>query len=188
MRYYKSGNTLIATVGVLDFPEITKEEYEVELATANERMKKQASAFELIRPRTINEGMLELNRSILAEKLADSEDKTLAIACMAFFAPWTPGKYAVGDIRTDPETGYPRECMTAHDSTVNTDWTIKTAAIWKPYHSRKKEYALPWEAPTGAHDIYEAGEYMIWTDYKVYRCKMDTNFSPADYAAAWQKV
>ena len=119
---------------------------------------------ELTRPRTVEEGLLELNRSILAEKLADSEDKTLAIACMAFFEPWTPGKYAVGDIRTDPATGYPRECMTAHDSTVNTDWTITTATIWKPYHSRKKEYALPWEAPTGAHDIYKAWEYMISTD------------------------
>ena len=141
-----------------------------------------------IRPRTIDEGMLELNRAILADKLADTEDKTLAIACMAFFEPWTPGKYSVGDIRTNPETGYPRECILAHDSTVNPDWTIATASLWKPYHSRKKEYALPWETPTGAHDIYKAGEYMIWTDYNVYRCKMDTNFSPAEYATAWQKV
>ena len=141
-----------------------------------------------IRPRTMEEGMLELNRAILTEKLAQTDDKTLAIACMAFFAPWTPGKYAAGDIRTDPETGYPRECITAHDSTVNTDWTIATASIWKPYHSRKREYALPWEVPTGAHDIYKAGEYMIWTDYEVYLCKMDTNFSPADYAGAWEKV
>ena len=140
-----------------------------------------------IRPRTMEEGMLELNRAILAEKLAQTDDKTLAIACMAFFEPWTPGKYAVGDIRTDPATGYPRECMLDHDSTVNTDWTIATASIWKPYHSRKREYALPWEAPTGAHDIYKAGEYMIWTDYAVYLCKMDTNFSPADYAGAWKK-
>ena len=58
--------------------------------------------------------------------------------------------------------------------------------LWKPYHSRKKEYALPWEVPTGAHDIYKAGEYMIWTDYSVYRCKADTNFSPADCPDAWE--
>ena len=143
---------------------------------------------ELTRPRTIEEGFLELNRAVLAEKLAGSEDKTLAIACMAFFEPWTPGAYAAGDIRTNPETGYPRECILAHDSRVNTDWTITTATLWKPYHSRKKEYALPWEAPTGAHDLYKAGEYMVWTDYSIYRCVSDTSFSPADYPAGWQSV
>ena len=143
---------------------------------------------ELTRPRTLEEGILELNRSILADKLAQTEDKTLAIACMAFFEPWKPGAYAIGDIRTDPETGYPRECITAHDSTVNTDWTIKTASIWKPYHSRKKEYALPWEQPTGAHDIYKAGEYMVWTDFGIYHCLIDTNFGPSEYAWAWELV
>lgn len=127
-------------------------------------------------------------RKLLTSFATESDDKTLAIACRAFFEPWTPSVYAVGDIRTNPETGYPRECMTAHDSTVNTDWTIQTASIWKPYHSRKKEYALPWEQPTGAHDMYKTGEYMVWTDFEVYRCKMDTNFSPEEYADAWEKV
>ena len=166
-----------------EYIELTAEEI-----TAMQAESKEAEHMERIRPRTIEEGMLELNRSILAEKLSTTEDKTLAIACMAFFEPWTPNQYAVGDIRTDPVTGYPRECMVTHDSTVNTDWTIKTASIWKPYHSRNKVYALPWEQPTGAHDIYKAGEYMIWTDYAVYRCKMDTNYSPVDYAQAWEKV
>ena len=149
---------------------------------------KEAEYQNAIRPRTVEEGMLELNRAILAEKLAQTDDKTLAIACMAFFAPWTPGVYEAGDIRTDPKTGYPRECMTPHDSTVNTDWTIATASIWKPYHSRKREYALPGEAPTGAHDIYKAGEYMVWTDYGIYKCVADTNFNPVDYPSAWEQV
>ena len=140
---------------------------------------------ELTRPRTIEEGTLELNRAILAEKLADNEDKTLAIACMAFFQPWTKGAYEVGDIRTDPATGYPYECILAHDSTVNTDWTISVRTLWKPYHSRKKEYALPY---TDAYDVYKAGEYMIWTDYNVYKCLQDTNYSPAEYPQAWEMV
>ena len=140
-----------------------------------------------IRPRTVEEGMLELNHAILAQNLADTGDKTLAIACMVFFEPWKPGVYAAGDIRTNPETGYPRECMLDHDSTVNTDWTITTATLWKPYHSRKKEYALPWETPTGVHDMYKAGEYMVWTDYGIYKCLTDTNFNPVDYPSAWEK-
>ena len=127
-------------------------------------------------------------RNLLTAFAAESGDKTLAIACRAFFAHWTPGVYAAGDIRTNPETGDPRECILAHDSRTNPDWTIATAALWKPYHSRKKEYALPWEQPTGAHDLYKSGEYMVWTDGKIYCCNSDTNFSPADYPEGWKQV
>ena len=125
-------------------------------------------------------------RKLLTELATESEDKTLAIACKDFFPPWAPGAYSVGDIRTNPETGCPAECILAHDSTVNTDWTITTATLWKPYHSRKKAYALPWQHSAGAHDIYKTGEFMIWTDCRIYRCKSDTQFSPAEYSAAWE--
>lgn len=89
-------------------------------------------------------------------------------------------------MRLHPETGSPKECMTAYDGTVQQDWTIDTATLWKPWHSRKKEYALPWEQPTGAHDMYKAGEYMIWTDGNTYQCTQDTNFSPEEYPQAWE--
>lgn len=157
---------------------------EAELAAIAEAQVK-AELAERTRPRTVEEGLIALNRAILAEKLAATEDKTLAIACMALFEPWAPGKYEVGDIRTNPTTGYPRECRIAHDSTVNTDWTIDVPTVWKAYHSRSKEYALPFEV-SGGHDIYRSGEYMVWTDGKVYLCKSDTTYSPADYAAAWE--
>lgn len=42
--------------------------------------------------------------------------------------------------------------------------------------------------PTWAHNVYRTGEYMIWTDYKAYGCKMDTNFSPVDYPGALEIV
>ena len=127
-------------------------------------------------------------RNLLKDFAMEAEDKTLAIACKAYFAPWTPGTYSVSDIRTDPATGYPRECILAHDSRVNADWTINTATLWKPYHSRKKEYALPWEAPTAAHDLYPAGEYMVWTDHRIYKCVTDTGFGPVDAPNAWEQV
>lgn len=142
---------------------------------------------ERTRPRTVEESLIALNRSVLIDKVSASEDKTLAIACMALFEPWTPGAYEIGDVRTDPKTGYPKECMIVHDSRVNADWTISVASVWRPYHSRTAENALPWEAPTGAHDIYKAGEYMVWTDYGIYKCLTDTNFNPVDYPSAWEK-
>ena len=140
------------------------------------------------RSKTFEEGSLELQKTILLQQLENNEDKTLAVACMAFFETWTNGIYNAGDIRTSPITGYPYECILAHDSVVNKEWTIDVRTLWKPYHSMRKEYALPWEQPTGQHDMYKTGEFMIWSDNEIYRCKVDTNFSPEEYPNAWEDV
>ena len=131
----------------------------------------------------------EIQTQAVIEKIKSSEDKTLGIQCMALFPVYVQDKqHDAGEVATHPETGCPYECMTAYDGTVQQGWTIDNRTLWKPWHSRKKEYALPWEQPTGAHDMYKAGEYMIWTDNKVYMCKQDTNFSPEEYPQAWEKV
>ena len=129
----------------------------------------------------------ELQRQAVLKQVAESEDKTLGIAYMALFPVYAQEKqHEVGEIATHPDTGYPRECMHAYDGSVQIDWTIDTPSVWKPWHSRKPEYALPWEQPTGAHDMYKAGEYMIWTDGTVKKCLRDTNFSPAEYPQDWE--
>lgn len=131
----------------------------------------------------------EIQTQAVLEKVAESEDKTLGIQCMALFSTYVQNKqHEVGEVATRPETGYPYECMTAYDGNVQQDWTIDNRTLWKPWHSRKKEYALPWEAPTGAHDMYKTGEYMIWTDGNTYKCIQDTNFSPEEYAQAWKNA
>ena len=128
-----------------------------------------------------------IQKETVLKQISESEDKTLGIQCMALFEPWTKGNYKVGDVRKDPKTGYPYECITQHDSVSNPDWTIDNRTLWKPWHSKSPEYALPYEAPTGAHDIYKVGEYMIYTDKNIYKCIQDTNFSPTDYPQAWEK-
>lgn len=129
----------------------------------------------------------EIQTQAVIEKIKSSEDKTLGIQCMALFSVYVQNKqHEVGEVATHPETGYPYECMTSYDGTVQQDWTIDNRTLWKPWHSRKKEYALPWEQPTGAHDMYKAGEYMIWTDGTVKKCVQDTNFSPEEYPQAWE--
>ena len=148
---------------------------------------KEALYQEHIKPRTIDEAIIVLAKTIVTAKVAESDDKTLGVQCMSLFEPWTKGNYKVGDVRTDPKTGYPYECITQHDSISNPDWTIDNRTLWKPWHSRSLEYALPWEAPTGAHDMYKNGEYMIYTDKNIYKCIQDTNFSPTDYPQAWKK-
>lgn len=131
----------------------------------------------------------EIQTQAVLAQIAESEDKTLGIQCMALFPIWARGNYVEGDVRTDPDTGYPYECIVAHDSITNTgdDWTIKNRALWSAWHSRKKEYALPWEKPeTGTSGIYHVGEYMIWTDGTVKKCLRDTNFSPEEYPTDWE--
>lgn len=128
----------------------------------------------------------KLQREAVINQIKENDDKTLGIQCTALFDVWVRGDYKVGDVRTKPETGYPYECIQAHDSTVNTDWDISVRTLWKPWHSTSPDYALPYEAPTGAHDMYKAGEYMIYTDKIIYECIKDTNFSPTDYPQAWK--
>lgn len=99
---------------------------------------------------------------------------------------WTPGNYVVGDVRV--YDGIPYKCIQAHDSTGNETWNPSVASLWIQYHGTSIESARPWVAPTGAHDMYLAGEYMIWTDESVYKCLTNTNYSPTDYPAAWEKV
>lgn len=125
-------------------------------------------------------------RKLIREVSLVLDDKTLVIATSEYCEKWAQGKYRTGDIRTS--NGVPYECILDHDSTDNPAWDISVRTLWKPYHSRKKEYALPFEAPTGSHDMYLSGEYMIWTDGNIYRCLSDTSYSPVDYPQAWEVV
>lgn len=131
----------------------------------------------------------EIQTQAVLQQIAESDDKTLGIQCMALFPVYVQNKYHdVGEVALHPETGYPRECISAYDGTVQQDWTIDNRALWKPWHSRKKEYALPWEAPTAAYDMYKSGEYMIWADGTVRRCKADTDRGPDVLPDNWETV
>lgn len=150
---------------------------EEEVAKLNEQ-NKELEYQDRTRPRTEQEGIVAICRTLAKTQVATSDDKTLGIACMALFEPWTNGKYIVGDVRTDPKTGYPYECITPHDSIANPDYTIDNRTLWTPWHSHSADYALPYEQPTGAYDMYKNGEYMIWTDKLIYKAIADTVYSP----------
>lgn len=101
--------------------------------------------------------------------------------------PWQPNTYSLGDVRVYENIPY--KCVQAHDSTGNDAWNPPaTPALWMQYHGTSVESARPWIAPTGAPDMYKAGEYMIWTDESIYKCLIDTVYSPTDYSQAWTKV
>ena len=49
----------------------------------------------------------------------------------------------------------------------------------RPLHGTSPATARPFVQPTGAHDMYHAGECAIY-NAKMYRCTADTAYSPAD--------
>lgn len=114
---------------------------------------------------------------------SESAEKMNGVAALA--RPWKPGAYEAGDVRRHGDIPY--RCVQAHESTENPDWTPDAApALWMQYHGTSRETARPWVQPTGAHDMYRAGEWMVWTDGKAYRCLSDTAYSPAEYGRAWE--
>ena len=87
------------------------------------------------------ESLIRYVRGKLMEELSTAEDKTEGIACRGLIPVYEQNHtYVAGDVRTHPVTGYPRECIMGYDGVVQPDWTIDTTTLWKPWHSRNKEY------------------------------------------------
>ena len=121
-------------------------------------------------------------RDSFVEKAVDNpaEINTHALALMR----WKPGPHTAGEVRA--HDGIPYRCAQSHDSTANPDWTPPMVpALWTQYHGTSKATARHWIKPTGAHDMYKAGEWMIWTDGLAYPCLSDTVYSPDEYPDAW---
>lgn len=115
-----------------------------------------------------------------------ADDDRLEVAVL--YASWGAGDHKAGEVYT--ANGQVWECIQDYDNAVYPDVTPDGAAwgtFHRPLHATKPELARPWVAPTGAHDIYKAGEYMT-QEGVLYKCLEDTAFSPAQYAAAWEVV
>lgn len=119
-----------------------------------------------------------------------SADDTITVA--ALYAEWTEGTYQVGDIRLAWYGGahQPWKCRQAHNTATYPDITPDGTAwrtFWIPFHGTSPETAQDWIAPSGAHDQYESGEYMIWNG-QTYKCLSATVYTPEEYAQAWERV
>lgn len=117
-------------------------------------------------------------------------DQTITVA--ALYADWTEGAYQVGDIRLAWYGGahQPWKCRQEHDTATYPDITPDGTAwrtFWIPFHGTTPETAQDWIAPSGAHDQYEAGEYMKWNG-QTYKCLSPTVYTPEEYAQAWERV
>ena len=140
-----------------------------------------------------------LASSIYVSRLA-GEGQTVAeddqrIRASGLYEDWKPGKWHVGDIcntRTDDGAiEQTWECYQGYDNATHPDIRPGSPAwftFMRPLHGKTPETARPWAKPTHSKDIYLYGECMIFVDGITYRCVAanGTDFSPAEYAPAWE--
>lgn len=134
-----------------------------------------------------NKSVAALLRAMLKTTPLSDDDTKIAVS--GLYEQWAAGKFEAGDIRNN--AGQTWECHTAHDNAVYPDITPDNpqtwANFWRPLHGTSKETARPWVKPQyGTTDMYHAGEYMVYTDGKTYKCVSDTVYSPEEYAQAWE--
>ena len=126
-----------------------------------------------------------VSRLTLTSGSIDTDDQRLRAS--GLYEDWAPGRYAAGDIRN--ANGQTWECYQAHDNATYPDITPDNAAwytFWRPLHGTSPETARPYVPVQGAHDMYRAGEYMIWTDGTTQHCTRDTAYGPDGDPAAWE--
>ena len=133
------------------------------------------------------ESVMQSVSYMASRMLPDLTDDDQRIRASGLYADWTPGSYQVGDIRNAQNQTW--ECFQAHDTTTYPDIQPGESAwytFWRPLHGKSVATARPWVAPQGAHDMYHAGECMVYTDGVTYRCLSDTVYTPEEYAQAWE--
>ena len=127
-----------------------------------------------------------VSRQTLANKAIETDDQK--IRASGLYEDWAAGNHTVGEVYN--AEGQTWECFQNYDNAVYPDIKPGEAAWFtfnRPLHGKTKETARPWVQPMGAHDMYHAGEWMIYTDGMTYLCKQDTNFSPEEYGDAWRR-
>lgn len=131
------------------------------------------------------ESAIYFSQMLANGKEVTTDDQRLRAS--GLYQDWALGSYQVGDIRNAKDQTW--ECFQAHDNATYPDINPDNAAwytFWRPLHGKSPQTARPFVPVQGAHDMYRAGEYMIWTDGTIQHCKQDTNFSPEEYPQAWE--
>lgn len=122
-------------------------------------------------------------RLLMAGKQPTTADEI--IMCSALYDEWMPGKHVAGDIFS--VDGDVWECFQNYDNAVYPDIKPGNSAWYtfnRPYHGTSRETARNFVHPTGAHDMYKAGEWAV-QDGKFTKANQDTAYSLAEYPQAW---
>ena len=105
--------------------------------------------------------------------------------CSALYGERQHGKHVAGDGFC--VGGEPWECFQNYDNAVYPDIKPGNSAWYtfnRPFHGTSRETARNFVHPTGAHDVYKAGEWAV-QDGKFTKANQDTAYSLAEYPQAW---
>lgn len=122
-------------------------------------------------------------RLLMADKQPTTADEI--IMCSALYDEWQEGKHVAGDVFC--VGGEPWECFQHYDNAVYPDIKPGNSAWYtfnRPFHGTSRETARNFVHPTGAHDVYKAGEWAV-QDGKFTKANQDTAYSLAEYPQAW---
>lgn len=123
----------------------------------------------------------------LMQTLMINQPAAVVLPLMPFMEEWREGKWTAGVSLL--YLGLPYKVLQTHDSQGNPGWHPEQAvSLFAPWHGISLETAQPWKKPTGAHDMYRANEYMVFTDSRTYYCLQDTAYSPTEYPQAWSAM
>lgn len=167
MRYYRTDSSLVSTVGTLDLPEITAEEYETEMAAVDKRMEVQSAIAEAHRPFTESEVLTML---IPQQINTITVDDNTALRMLDFYPEWAADTaYSVGyKVRRD---GKLWRVLQAHTSQVG--WEPENAAsLWEQInetHAGTMDDPIPYSG----NMALTAGLYYM-QDWVIYKCTRDT--------------
>ena len=167
MRYYKTGNGIVATTGAINSAEITAKEYEAEMAVVKKRMDAYAKIYENSRPLTAEEVTAMLIRQQINTMTVD--DNT-ALRMVEFYPEWAADMaYTVGyKVRRN---GKLWRVVQAHTAQIG--WEPENAAsLWEQInetHAGTEDDPIPYDG----NMALESGKYYI-QDYTIYLCTRDT--------------
>lgn len=132
--------------------------------------------------------VLKYRRAIESGSNLVERDDEAILQIYGIYPEWESGKHKVGEIYNAINQTW--ECYLEYDNAVYPD-IVPGESAWytfnRPLHGKTKETAREWVTPTGAHDTYKYGEWMIWIDGVLYQCiaPNGTNFSPTEYPEGW---
>lgn len=178
MKYYKTDKGYTATVGRLDFPEITKEEFDAGMLNAQKRMEVQSVIQEKSRPLTES----EVSRMLITQQINTlTVDDNTALRMKEFYPTWEDC-VKLGTVYHD-KPGFKFSCGDKLFSCVSANPTFQ--ASWIPGTDTASLYTEVCEThdgtledpiPYSGNMILEEGKYYM-QDYVIYRCIRNTEIA-----------
>ena len=167
MRYYKKGNSVIETIGILDLPEISKEEFDAKMVDVESRAQVYAAFHEKNKPLTESEVLAML---IPQQINTLTVDDNTALRMLDFYPEWAEGTaYSVGyKVR---KGGKLWRVVQAHTSQAG--WEPENAAsLWEQINETHAG-TLDDPIPYSGNMALTAGLYYM-QDWVIYKCTRDT--------------